>query len=388
MQPVIALCLTLQSAGHDVLLAAPPENRGWITSVGVSFEPLGDSFTAFAERHPDVHRLLTASPFFGFLRAQARIQFRRFPVLVREADLAVGCSLAFGLPSVAEAFGVSYRYIAFCPQIFRSQAHPSLFVRNHRMTPALNRLSWKVDALADRLLFRPVIDRGRNTLGLDPIPCATLDHLLGNQPLLAADPELAPLPEDVKISVTRIGYPRLAGGGRLSPSVAAFLEEVPPPLFFGFGSMPYSDRRKILVQVTEAARQAGMRLIVSWGREERIGKDCLLVGPVDHGRLFPKTAMVIHHGGAGTTTTAARAGVPQILIPHILDQFYWARRIQDLGVGPAPLDRRRLSVQSLAARIRTVAADPRFRRRARQMADRMAAPEAFADLLEKGGAFF
>jgi vancomycin aglycone glucosyltransferase len=116
--------------------------------------------------------------------------------------------------------------------------------------------------------------------------------------------------------------------------------------------------------------------------------DCYLVGSVDHGRLFPKTAMVIHHGGAGTTTTAARAGVPQILIPHILDQFYWARRIQDMGVGPAPLDRRRLSIRSLAARIQTVAARPRFRRRARQMVDRMAKSPAFNAPLLMGEAPF
>lgn len=384
MQPVIALCLTLQSTGHDVLLAAPPENRGWITSVGVSFEPLGDSFTAFAERHPDVHSLWSAAPFLRFFRDQTRIQFRALPALLCGADLAVGCSLAFGLPSAAEFLAVPYRYMLFCPQVFRSDAYPSLLCRNHRMPAGLNRLSWNVAALADRVAFQPMIDHCRKSLGLDPLCCGTLDHLLGQLPLLAADPVLAPLPGDVKKPVTRIGYPHLAGSDRLSPSLEAFLAEGPPPVYFGFGSMPYPDRRKIFLQVTAAARQANMRLVVSWGREERMDNDCYLVGSVDHGRLFPKTAMVIHHGGAGTTTTAARAGVPQVLIPHILDQFYWARRILDMGVGPAPLDRRRLSIQSLAARIRTVAADPRFRRRARQIADRMAASPDFNASLTKG----
>jgi vancomycin aglycone glucosyltransferase len=43
----------------------------------------------------------------------------------------------------------------------------------------------------------------------------------------------------------------------------------------------------------------------------------------------------VHHGGAGTTTTAALAGAPQVVIPQIYDQHYWAQRIHHLGIGTA-----------------------------------------------------
>jgi UDP:flavonoid glycosyltransferase YjiC (YdhE family) len=377
VQPIIALCLALRSAGHRVLLAAPPENREWIRSHGLRFAALGDPFMAFAAQHPDVHSPLTAPPFFRFLREQARRQFEQLPEIVRGVDRVLGCSLAFALPSVAEALAVSYQYIAFCPQVFRSAAHPSLFSRNHRMPAALNRLTWRVDALADRLFFRPLLDRGRRQLGLPTLSGSTLDHLLGDRPLLAAESALAPLPPDLDRPVVRIGYPQLAGTIPLSRSLARFLEEGTAPVYFGFGSMPYSDRRKMFSRIVAAAQQARQRVVISWGRERRAGKHCYLVGPADHERLFEKTAMVIHHGGAGTTTTAARAGVPQILTPHVLDQFYWARRIQDMGLGPAALDRRRLDAAQIAHRIRAVAEDSRYRLRARQMAERLArAPDA------------
>jgi UDP:flavonoid glycosyltransferase YjiC (YdhE family) len=372
VQPIIALCLALRSEGHRVLLAAPPENRKWVRSYGLSFVPLGDPFMDFAERHPDVHSPLTAPPFFRFLRAQARRQFVQLPEIVRGADLVLGCSLTFALPSVAEALSVPYRYVVFCPQVFPSAAHPSLFSRNHRMPALVNRLTWRVDALADRLLFRPLLDRNREKLGLGAISGTTIDHLLGDRPLLAAESILAPLPADLRLPVLRIGYPRLAGGEGLSRPLERFLDEGPAPVYFGFGSMPYSNRAKILSGVRASARRAHVRLVISWGQEARVGEDGYLVGPVNHERLFRKTAMVIHHGGAGTTTTAARAGVPQILAPHILDQFYWARRVQDLGLGPAPLDRRRLRVAQIAGRIRAVAADDRYRQRARETADRLA----------------
>jgi UDP:flavonoid glycosyltransferase YjiC (YdhE family) len=63
-------------------------------------------------------------------------------------------------------------------------------------------------------------------------------------------------------------------------------------------------------------------------------------------------AAVVHHGGAGTTHTAARAGVPQIVIPHMLDQFYFARRVHELGVAPPAIRRSRLTADRLAESVR------------------------------------
>jgi vancomycin aglycone glucosyltransferase len=63
--------------------------------------------------------------------------------------------------------------------------------------------------------------------------------------------------------------------------------------------------------------------------------DCLAIDDVNHQALFPRVAAVVHHGGAGTTTAAARAGVPQVAVPMFGDQFYWGRRIRDLGIGSA-----------------------------------------------------
>ncbi|KAG9130554.1 hypothetical protein Leryth_011815 [Lithospermum erythrorhizon] len=65
-------------------------------------------------------------------------------------------------------------------------------------------------------------------------------------------------------------------------------------------------------------------------------------GSVPYMWLFPKCAAVIHHGGSGTTAAALHTGIPQILCPFILDQFYWAERMFWLGVAPEPLQRHQL----------------------------------------------
>jgi UDP:flavonoid glycosyltransferase YjiC (YdhE family) len=76
----------------------------------------------------------------------------------------------------------------------------------------------------------------------------------------------------------------------------------------------------------------------------------------------------VHHGGSGTTATAARAGVPQIIVPHILDQYYWGERIFRCGVGPAPIRRSRLTTGRLAAAINECIADQRYTDRASKIA--------------------
>jgi len=41
----------------------------------------------------------------------------------------------------------------------------------------------------------------------------------------------------------------------------------------------------------------------------------------------------MHHGGAGTTGASLRAGIPTLIRPWFGDQFFWASRVEKLGVG-------------------------------------------------------
>lgn len=65
-------------------------------------------------------------------------------------------------------------------------------------------------------------------------------------------------------------------------------------------------------------------------------------GSIPYSWLFKKCAIAIHHGGSGSTAAALRAGIPQVVCPFMLDQFYWAERMCWLGVAPEPLRRNQL----------------------------------------------
>jgi UDP:flavonoid glycosyltransferase YjiC (YdhE family) len=70
-----------------------------------------------------------------------------------------------------------------------------------------------------------------------------------------------------------------------------------------------------------------------------------------HALLFPRTALVVHHGGSGTTAQALRAGVPQVLLPLILDQFHHAHRLFLAGIAPRPVAMEKITAAGLTAAI-------------------------------------
>ncbi|XP_031505146.1 sterol 3-beta-glucosyltransferase UGT80A2 isoform X2 [Nymphaea colorata] len=62
-------------------------------------------------------------------------------------------------------------------------------------------------------------------------------------------------------------------------------------------------------------------------------------GSIPYKWVFSRCSIAVHHGGSGSTAAALSTGIPQILCPFILDQFYWAERMSWLGVAPDPLSR-------------------------------------------------
>jgi sterol 3beta-glucosyltransferase len=107
-------------------------------------------------------------------------------------------------------------------------------------------------------------------------------------------------------------------------------------------------------------------LLGGWGAfgEGALPSSVIAVRDVPHEWLLPRMRAVVHHGGAGTTGAALRAGVPSIVVPLGFDQPFWGRRVHALGVGPRPISRRRLSASGLANAIRTATGDSAMRARA------------------------
>jgi vancomycin aglycone glucosyltransferase len=230
-----------------------------------------------------------------------------------------------------------------------------------------NRVLNDLSAESFNALFGAVLNTHRESSGLPPVHNVR-DYVFTGHPWLAADPALAPWQGTADLDVVQTGAWILPDERPLPAELVAFLDAGPPPVYVGFGSMRAPmDIARVAI---EAVRAQGRRVLLSRGWADLTliddAGDCFAVGEVNQQVLFGRVAAVVHQGGAGTTTTATRAGVPQVVVPQWADQPYWAGRVADLGIGTAH-GTQAPTTESLSATLRTTLA-PEIRARATAVA--------------------
>ena len=370
LEPLAALALRLRELGAEVRVCAPPDEEfaALFARVGVAVIPLGPSTRSIAAG------LNAPSPDAAFQLA-ADLVAARFETLPAAADgcdalLATGLMPA-GARSVAEKLGIAYVLATF--HIFGLPSrHFAPAARPGKQSPhdeTDNRVLWRQDAERVNALYLEPLNKGRAAIGLAPV-ADVREHVITNQPWLAADPVLAPWKDLTDLDIVQTGAWILPDDRPLPTELEAFLDAGEPPVYVGFGSMAMRTSTDLGRVVIEATRAQGRRVVLGRGWADLASiddlDDCLVVGDVNHQALFPRVSAVVHHGGAGTTTTAALAGTPQVIVPQIVDQPHWARRVVELGIGAAH-DGQFPTSASLAASLGTALA-PETRERAAAVA--------------------
>jgi len=339
VQPLVALAMELRAHGADVRLCVPPDFREWIESLGIPVVTIGPVLRATALAAPS-----TPSPSPERVReladATVAAQFETILAAAERCDVIVAATaLQIAARSVAEHLGIGYHFVAYCPAVLPSPHHAPPPLSHHGDVPDPPRSEfaalWRRDGERFGALFGATLDAHRSRLGLPPVDDVRR-HVLTDRPWLAADATLAPWPDE-DAGVVQTGAWIVPDSRPLSPAVERFLDAGAPPVYFGFGSMraPTTLGRAMV----DAARAVGRRAIVSRGWAElSVGDDAddgLAIDEVNQQALFARVPAVVHHGGAGTTTAAARAGAPQVVVPQLYDQHYWAGRVRELGIGIA-----------------------------------------------------
>ncbi|TGQ51904.1 glycosyltransferase [Mesorhizobium sp. M1C.F.Ca.ET.193.01.1.1] len=367
VEPVVALGARLQALGAEVRVSVPGDEE-FAALCGRAGVPLVPAFSPVREWVKEMIRRRTSSPPEGvaaLISGQAaEIVARQYDVLAAAAegcDAVVACGL---FPScaaarlVAEQHGMRYILGTFCPIWLPSQHQRPHEYPGHPLPAGVsdNRLLWQTDIATKNALFGEAINSHRASLGLPAVENVR-DHVFGDPVLLACDPVLGPwLPSDLTDAL-QTGAWILADERPLAARLEAFLQAGPPPVYVGFGSIAVaSEAGRTAI---EAIRALGRRTVIAHGWAELgpidDGDDCFAVGDVNQQALFRRVCTVMHHGGAGTILAAARAGAPQVVVPQIGDQPYWARRVAELGIGAAH-DGAMPSSQSLSAALATAPA--------------------------------
>jgi vancomycin aglycone glucosyltransferase len=381
VEPLAGLAAGLRALGAEVRVCAPPDEgtAALLTRAGATLAP---AFMPVREFLAQVAR----GPAMDLRTRAAGVLVAEYDAIAAAAD---GCDavLAAGLfPStaaarcVAEARGIPYFYAHLCP-LFLPSAHqrPHAFP-GHPHPPEVtdNLVLWERNAETMNALFGEAMNALRARIGL-PAVANVRDHVFTGRPWLAADPVVAPWRGPGPLKVVQTGAWILPDERPLPAPLAAFLEAGAPPVYVGFGSMPMQGTKEAAARAAiEAVRAQGRRVILSHGWADLAlvddREDGFAVGEVNQQVLFGRVAAVVHHGGAGTTTTATRAGAPQVVVPQFADQPYWAGRVAGLGIGAAH-DAPTPTVESLSAALQ-VALAPETRARASGLAETIRADGA------------
>ncbi len=394
VQPYVALGLGLQARGHRVQIVTDGLFETFIRDRGLGFAPIAanpqevlraDDVSKVGNNPMRLARWLERNS-----RPLARQFFSDLKLACAGADALLFSSLALPAPHVAEALGIP-SLAAYLQPVTPTRAFASMATGElPAWLPFRGAFNWASIRLMNRLFFWMVKDTlnacRREVLGLPALPWrayASLD--VSRLPILYGySPALLPKPPDWGDWLHVTGFWFLDGGQAWQPpaALARFLEAGPPPIYVGFGSMVEREAEGLTRLAVDALQRVGQRgiLLSGWSGlgASPLPGTILRVDSVPHDWLFPRMAAVVHHGGAGTTAAALRAGVPSVSVPFFADQTFWGWRVYRAGAGARPIPRRQLTVERLADALRS-AVTAEVRQRAADLGRRIRAEAGVAE---------
>ncbi len=400
VRPFVALGRGLKREGHAVVIATSQTFRELVHANGLEWSHLSSDFRQRMAAEGDTMRraanpVIVAGAARRCLNDMCASWAKEGLAACENANLIVGSGMVTRLAmTLSEATGTPYVKAQLLPMTpamdVPTLAFPSMPIAgpiNLALHHALTIAAWRVLA--------PATNKVRKELGLCPLPW----HGRVAEPVYARGrvlygysaqvvPRSRAWPADIRVS----GYWFLDEGQDWTPEPAlrAFLSAGPPPIYVGFSSLLGHETKKITADVVRAIAMSGQRAILAtgWGGlagDLSISGDrIMIIDEAPHDWLFPRVSLAVHHGGAGTTAAAVRAGIPSVVVPFCNDQPFWAWQLERLGVAPRAVHADRLTASSLLAAI-TEAMSASMRVRARSLGEAVAAEDGVGTAVQTLG---
>lgn len=388
-QPHVCLGRALADRGHEVELIIPRNGEQMVKAAGLRFRALPCDVQAML-RTEQAERMLASGRITTFFRWYFKEQeafMAELQQVVLEAtesvDLIVcGIFLEVLCRAIGKARGIPAVPIHLFPHA-PSRTYTSALLPQRSLGPLTrtrfahelpSRMSWR--------LGREDLAAVHRKLDLAPPTWRFwTDGYSGRVPSLEGYSQaLFAAPADWPPGLRPLGFlqpwPELRaqfGDVGIPAELGSWLEAGPPPVFFGFGSMPVLDPGAMLDTIRATLNNLGARGIVAagWSELNEAGDESLfIVDEVDHQSLLPRCAAAVHHGGAGTTAASLTAGTPTLICSVLADQPFWGARCRSLGIGDT-LPFTKLDTRRLTEDLRTVL-DPQVSVRAKEVGARLA----------------
>lgn len=379
VQPILALGKALRAAGFEVIVAAGNNFQSWVESHGLTYLPMHADIESMMNSPTGRHWAENAGKSPMVEGRAMRAMFRDHSEVIIEDLLEIcpqGDVLFSNLPTfgfveaVAEKLNKPHVRVMFSPLTPTNDPRSTMSPAWPFGSSPLNRLSGYIAIYFLYWIARENIGLIRSRLGLSP--WGWRDYVSAWNRVVALS-GITPLitPPDPgwgdRVTITGCWFEPVQTDWQPPADLHDFLGAGEAPIYVGFGSMPNSDPERTARDIIEALRRTGQRGIIhrGWANLSVAGApDTVFFSDgAPHDWLFPRMKAVIHHGGAGTTMTALRAGVPSTVVAHLGDQPYWGRRIYELGLGAKPIKRTQLNADRLTQAIHAMIGTPHMRDR-------------------------
>lgn len=391
LHPFIALGKALQARGFRAEIASLEEYRAKVEAEGLGFHAVGPSLARLnadlGMSLAEITHAIARSDRFLFERVMLPHLETGARQLIAAAEGCVaiaGSTFAAGAAMAAQRLNVPFVPVALQPTVVMSAFDPPFLPGAPWLAPArgglrlwLNRATLALGRTATAHWKRP-INAVRHGLGLGPTDLnLVFDGVRAGQLSLGLySPLLSPRQPDAPPHFEVAGYAAYdsdAGGpSALPPALGAFLDEGPAPIVFTLGSAAVNIAGDFYLQSLAATRKLGRRAVLLVGPEGDLsvadGPDVVAARYAPFSLLFPRCAAVVHQGGVGTTQQALRGGRPQLVVPHLGDQYDNGARVVRLGCG-ATLSRSSYRPERIARALEALLSDPTIAARSAALGD-------------------
>ncbi len=367
VQPYIALASALQEAEHEAIVATHPCMRTLVESYQVNFAPIGPDIDIGMEAAASQER------FPNFITGMIRVMRFSFDVLEKAHEDTI--ALCEGVDAVIVSHSAAGSIEADKLRLPKISVtlHPQAITAFDPSDPLFKRIVGSLAGWGMSYFMSRPLDRIRRRLGVPPMGPEGITSRLLN--LIPVSPHvIEPDPRwESRHRMTGYWFSGPAADWSPPQELATFLEDGEPPVVINLGAMALDGRgmQETALLTIEALRQAGLRAIIQgWDAVlsgQKLPDQILHAGSLPHTYLLPKAAGFVHHGGFGSTAAAFQAGVPTVVIPHIIDQYIWGQKVFELGVGPKPIPRKKLTASGLASALNQVVKEQEMRNNAAQL---------------------
>ncbi len=379
VQPFLPLSVRLMSRGHSVKIAAPARFKSLVEQYGITFVPLSGDPAGPIQRITDGRLNIFTMLREGVVHALeiGKDVFRESAEACEAADLIIHAdSHTIDGHTRAHELGIPDIHIQTFPMYAATGDYPNVVLPDLK----IRALNYITHVVGQRIIWWLTLYGFEQIHRRTRFPRRKLYFLLDKHPLrlstpilCAWSPSLLPPSKEWAENVHVTGNFFFDLDSNYQPPLE--LQDFPiagsPPVCISFGSMVNREAEKIDKVVREALSQTNQRGIIlsGWGMANRpSSKDLLYIESAPHDWLLPRCSMLVHHGGAGTVAAGLRAGIPQVVVPFMTDQPFWARRAHMIGVSPKPILVQNLTVQKLAEEIAQADA-PAIRERAKTLGE-------------------